>query len=460
MSRDIKTSIEQMSDSEKEVQLRKISTASIIGTALEWYDYYLYGLASALIFGPMFFPGLGTYGGTLASFATFAVGFIVRPYGGIFFGILGDKLGRKQVLVITLLLMGLATTAIGLVPDARSIGWLAPVLLVLLRLIQGFGAGAEFGGAVLMCAETAPMKKRGFYSSLPQIGVAIGGLAASGAFALVGSLTSAEDFQSWGWRIPFLMSIFAVAVGLYIRLRVVETPVFEKLKQHGGAVDKPLKEVMRTHKKSLWVAIGARFADNGVAYIYQTAVIAYAVQHLGKEKGLFLTGVAIASAIAVFAVPFYGSLSDRFGRRPIYMAGAIFSALMVVPFFEILQHGPDWLIVVALVLALAVGKEMMSAPQASMFAELFDARVRYTGFATAREVTAIIGGLAPLIGSALIAAAGGAYWPVAVMLIVMISVTIISLYFAPETKDRDMDVDMFSDVPAVTHHSKYQTAAE
>ena len=444
MSAHIATSPGQLSDAEKEAQLRKISAASIIGTALEWYDYYLYGLASALIFGPMFFPGLGTYGGTLASFATFAVGFIVRPFGGVFFGTLGDRWGRKTVLVITLLLMGLATTAIGLVPDAKTIGWMAPVLLVMLRLIQGFGAGAEFGGAVIMCAETAPKKKRGFYSSLPQIGVALGGLAASGAFALTANLTSQEDFLTWGWRIPFLISVAAVLVGLYIRLRVVETPVFERLKKQGGSAEKPLNEVMRTHKKSLWVAIGARFADNGVAYIYQTAVIAYAVHQLGKDKGLFLTGVAIASAIAVFATPFYGHLSDRFGRRPVYMFGAIFSALMVFPFFEILQNGPDWMIVIALILALAVGKEMMSAPQASMFAELFDARVRYTGFGLAREVTAIIGGLAPLIGSALIAAAGGAYWPVAVMLVAMIGVTIVALCFAPETKDRDMDVDMFS----------------
>lgn len=433
-----------LSETETAKQLRKITAASVIGTALEWYDYYLYGLASALIFGPLFFPGLGTFGGTLASFATFSVGFIVRPYGGIFFGILGDRIGRKNVLIMTLLLMGTATTLIGLVPDAHAIGWAAPVLLVLLRLVQGFGAGAEFGGAVLMCAETAPKKRRGFFSSLPQIGVALGGLAASGAFALAERSMSSAAFLSYGWRIPFLFSIVAVVVGLFIRLRVMETPVFAKLKSEGGASKSPLKEVMRTHKKSLWIAIGARFADNGVAYVYQTAVLAYAVNQLHKDKGLFLIGVAIASGLAVFATPAYGALSDRLGRRTVYLMGAVFSLLMVFPFFEILQWGSDWMIVVMLVLCLAVGKEMMSAPQASYFAELFDARVRYTGFAIAREITAIIGGLAPLAGSALIGWAGGAYWPVAVMLVCMIGVTIVALYVGPETKDRDMDVDMFS----------------
>lgn len=439
--------------------LRKITSASIIGTALEWYDYYLYGLASALIFGPLFFPGLGTFGGTVASFATFAVGFIVRPFGGVFFGILGDRMGRKKVLIITLVTMGIATTLIGLVPDAKTIGWGAPVLLVVLRLVQGFGAGAEFGGAVLMCAETAPKKRRGFFSSLPQIGVAIGGLAASGAFALVEATVSPAAFLEWGWRIPFVFSIVAVLVGLYIRLRVVETPVFEKLKAQGGKVEHPLREVARTHRRSFWVAIGARFADNGVAYVYQTVVLAYAVNHLHKPKSLFLIAVTISSAISIFATPVYGAMSDRLGRRPVYFMGALFSALIVFPFFEILQRGPSWAIVAALVLALAVGKEMMSAPQASLFAELFDSRVRYTGFASARELTAIIGGLVPVAGAALIAWAGGAYWPVAVLLVGMLIITMVALHYAPETRDRDMDVDMFT-VPAEPQHARERFATD
>src|SRR5215471_16317373 len=235
-----------ITDAERTGQLKRMAFASIIGTALEWYDYYLYGLASALIFGPLFFPGLGTFAGMVASFATFAAGFFVRPFGGLFFGILGDKLGRKKVLVLTLLMMGTATTLISLIPDAKTIGWLAPVLLVLLRLVQGFGAGAEFGGAVLMCAETAPKKRRGFFSSLPQVGVALGALGASGAFALVESQMSHDAFLSWGWRIPFVLSVVALAIGLYIRLRVVETPVFERLKSEGAIDEQPLREVIRT----------------------------------------------------------------------------------------------------------------------------------------------------------------------------------------------------------------------
>jgi MFS transporter, MHS family, shikimate and dehydroshikimate transport protein len=437
-----------VTEAETETRLKRIVGASVIGTALEWYDFYLYGFASALIFGPMFFPGLGTLGGTLASFATFAVGYVVRPLGGIYFGVLGDRLGRRKVLIITLLLMGGATTCIGLVPDAAAIGWLAPVLLVLLRVIQGLGAGAEFGGAVLMCAETAPKRSRGFFSSLPQVGVALGGLAASGAFVLVAQLTSGEAFASWGWRIPFLLSIVAVLVGLFIRLRVVETPVFEKLKSERHEAEHPLKEVLRTHRRSLLVAVGARFADNGVVYVYQTVVLAYGVQYLHKSKSLFLTALAIESAFAIATVPAFGALSDRIGRRTVYLAGAVFSALFVFPFFFILESGPDWMILVAVLLALGIGREMMSAAQAPYFAELFDARVRYTGFATAREGTAIIGGFLPMIGSALIIAGGGAWWPVATLLTGMTLVTVIALCFGPETKDRDMDVDMFSPRPA------------
>jgi MFS transporter, MHS family, shikimate and dehydroshikimate transport protein len=456
-----------LTDAERARQLKKMSSASIIGTAVEWYDYYLYGIASALIFGPLFFPGLGTFAGMVASFATFAVGFFVRPFGGLFFGILGDKLGRKKVLVLTLLVMGTATTLIGLVPDAKTIGWVAPVLLVLLRVVQGFGAGAEFGGAVLMCAETAPKTHRGFFSSLPQIGVAIGALGASGAFALVESQMSHDAFLNWGWRVPFVLSVIVLAIGLYIRLHVVETPVFEKLRRENAVENHPLRDVIRTHKRSLLVVIGARFADNGVAYVYQTVVLAYAVNYLHRQQSLLLIGVTVFSAIAIFAVPTYGALSDRWGRKPVYLAGAIFSALIVVPFFEILQRGPDWLVVAALVAALAIGKEMMSAAQASFFAELFDARVRYTGFATAREFTAIIGGLVPIVSATLIGWADGAYWPVAALLIGMISVTIITLLYAPETVGRDMDVDIFSStqlprisvVPEVRAASGHRTAS-
>jgi MFS family permease len=438
--------VSALGDLELADQLKKMASASIIGTALEWYDYYLYGLASALIFGPLFFPSLGTFAGTVAAFATFAAGFFIRPFGGLFLGVLGDKLGRKKVLVLTLLLMGTATTLIGLVPSAKTIGWLAPMLLILLRLVQGFGAGAEFGGAVLMCAETAPKKQRGFFSSLPQVGVAIGALASSGVFALVESQMSHDAFLAWGWRIPFLLSIIAVAIGLYIRLRVIETPVFEKLKGQGALEAHPLKDAIRTHKRSFLVVIGCRFADNGVAYVYQTVVLAYAVNYLHKQQSLFLIGVTIFSAIAIFATPIYGALSDYWGRKPVYLAGAIFSALVVVPFFEILERGPDWLIVAALVAVLAIGKEMMSAPQASFFSELFDSRVRYTGVSTAREFTAIIGGTVPIVSAMLIGWADGAYWPVAALLIAMICVTIVTLLWAPETQGRDMEVDMFSSI--------------
>jgi MHS family shikimate/dehydroshikimate transporter-like MFS transporter len=436
-------------DAQRTQQLKKITAASVIGTALEWYDYYIYGLAAALVFKTVFFPGLGTVGGTLAAFATFAVGFLARPLGGIVFGALGDRVGRKRVLVITLLLMGTATTLIGVIPDAGAIGWLAPLLLVVLRLIQGFGAGAEFGGAVLMCAETAPKQRRGFFSSLPQIGVALGGLASTGVWALTSSLMSKQEFVAYGWRIPFLLSIVAVLIGLYIRLRVVETPVFEKLKAEGGRSDKPVRDVFRTHPRNMLVAMGTRFADNGVAYVYQTFVLAYAIDYLhnNTDQNLLVVGIGIASGLSLFSVPGWGALSDRIGRRTVYLIGAVFSLLFVFPFFGIisLDGVPSWLVIVAIVLALSIGKDMMSAAQAAYFAELFDARVRYTGFATARELTSIIGGVIPLVAAWLVGMAGGSYWPAATLLCALIAITIVALLFGPETKDRDMDVDLFSD---------------
>jgi MFS transporter, MHS family, shikimate and dehydroshikimate transport protein len=306
--------------------LWQVIGASAIGTIMEWYDFFLYAAAAALVFPALFFPESEPLTGTLLAFGTYALGFFVRPVGGIIFGNLGDKIGRKTILIITLLLMGIATTLIGVLPTFNQLGLWAAILLLVLRILQGLGAGAEFGGAVIMAAEYSPQSKRGLYASLPCTGVAIGLLLSSGVFALFSSLPE-EQFLAWGWRIPFLLSIVVVAVGLYIRLRILETPVFSQVKETNTEVGMPIVEVVRSQPRNLLVAIGARFSENGNAYIIQTFTLTYVATQLGMSDNVALTGVLIAAAIGIFTIPLFGALSDRVGRRPVYMFGSAFLAL-------------------------------------------------------------------------------------------------------------------------------------
>ncbi len=303
--------------------------ASVIGTVMEWYDFFIYA-AAALVFPVLFFPESEPLTGTLLAFGTYVLGFFVRPVGGIIFGNLGDRVGRKTVLVVTLLLMGVATTLIGVLPTFDRIGLWAAGLLLFLRILQGLGAGAEFGGAVIMAAEYSPEGKRGLYASLPCIGVAIGLLLSSGVFALFSALPE-DQFLAWGWRIPFLLSAVVVAVGLYVRLRVLETPVFSQVKETNTEIGVPVLEVVRSQPRNLLVAIGARFSENGNAYIIQTFTFTYVATQLGMSDNVVLTGVLISSAIGIFAIPFFGALSARVGRRPVYMFGSAFLALFSFP---------------------------------------------------------------------------------------------------------------------------------
>jgi MHS family shikimate/dehydroshikimate transporter-like MFS transporter len=421
----------------RRTSLREVVAASLVGTVIEWYDFFIYAAAAAVVFNELFFPSFGSLAGTMAAFGTYAVGFFARPVGGVIFGNLGDKIGRKAILVITLMLMGAATTLMGLLPTAGAIGVWAPILLLALRILQGLGAGAEFGGAVIMAAEYSPEGRRGFYASLPCTGVAIGLLLSSGIFALFSSLPE-EQFLAWGWRVPFLLSILILAVGLYIRLRVLETPVFSQVKETDTEVERPVVEVVRAQPRNLLVAIGARFSENGNSYLFNTFVLTYVASQLKLSENTALMGVLIASALGLITIPFFGALSDRVGRKPVYFAGAAFIALFAFPFFWLLDTKSTPLIWLAIILSTSVGIYAMFSPQAAYFSELFDTRVRYSGIALAREISApLAGGIAPFIATALLAWSGS-YWPIAVYMILLSLITMFAVYVGPETYRKEM----------------------
>ena len=428
--------------------IRVVAAASFVGTAIEWYDFFLYGTSAVLVFPKLFFPASDPIVGTLLALATFAAGFLARPLGGIVFGHYGDRIGRKAMLSLTLWIMGAATFAIGVLPTYASIGIAAPILLVTLRLLQGFGLGGEWGGAVLLAAEHAPARRRGFYAALPQVGAAAGSLVANGVFFLAGKLTTAAQFAEWAWRIPFLFSVLLVGVGTFIRLRVAESPAFEAVK-HDSAAPMPIADVLRTHKRSVLVAMGARLAENVVFYIYTVTVLSYVTVRTGLAKDLVLRGVLVAMAIDLVAIPMFGALSDKLGRRPVYLFGAIFSALFVGPFFLLVDTGQPVLVGLAIVLAVCVGHAAMYGPQASFFAELFGAKVRYTGASLGYQLASVLGGgLAPLIATALFAwthavptadspqVARFGWWAVALYMIGCAVVTTASVLAAKETRTK------------------------
>jgi len=418
--------------------IRKVVIASSIGTAVEWYDFFLYGTASALIFGRLFFPNFDPLTGTLASYGTFAVGFAARPIGGIICGHFGDRVGRKSTLVITLLIMGIGTFLIGLLPTYHQVGIWAPILLVLLRIAQGFGLGGQWGGAVLMAVEHAPHGKRGFYGSLPQVGLPAGLLLSTFVFGLVSSLPE-QALLSWGWRVAFLVSIVLVAVAIFVRLAVIEPPVFAAVKKTHTTAKIPVLEALRQHPKSVLLVMGARIAENGAFYLYSVFVLTYAtLPSIGFPRSVALKAVSIAAFIQLFTIPVFGALSDRVGRRPVYLFGAIFTAAFAFPFFWLIETSRSELLVLSVVLALSVGHAAMYAPQASFVSELFGTRVRYSGLSLGYQLASVIaGGLSPIIATALFAKTGRS-WPIALYLVAMAVITTVSVYAASETAHRDI----------------------
>ncbi len=422
-------------------KLRRVLLASSVGSALEWYDFFIYGTAAALVFGELFFPKLDATVGTLAAFATFGVGFVARPLGGLVFGHLGDRIGRKPVLVITLLLVGGGTFLIGFLPTYESIGIWAPVLLVSLRLVQGFGAGAEYGGAVLLAVEHAPPGKRGFFGSWAPIGVTVGNMSAVGVFALFSALPK-EDFLAWGWRVPFLLSIVLIVFGFYIRARVTETPVFSETLAKNKPLKTPVREALRKHPREFLVVIGARLAENGLGYLFPVFTLNYLTQTLHMAKSSVLGSLMIAYGLSLFTIPAFSILSDRIGRRPVYMGGAIFCALMAFPFFWLVNTQQPGLVTLAFILTISIGVSAMFGPQAAYFAELFTTRLRYSGFAFARELGSILaGGPAPFLAAWLVLQGGGQPWGVALYIIVLSLLTAFALYKGPETYRADIGAE-------------------
>ena len=420
----------------------RVIIAASIGSALEWYDFFLYGTAAALVFGELFFPKSDPLIGTLLSFLTFGVGFVVRPLGGILFGIMGDRYGRKPVLVATLLMIGIGTTAIGLLPTYNQIGVWAPLLLVALRVVQGLGAGAEYGGAVIYLVENAPSRHRGFWGGFAPLGVSVGNLMAAGAFALV-TMLPREALMAWGWRLPFLASFLLIVVGIYVRLRVAETPVFTEAVVERHKVERnPATAALRKHPRNFMVVLGARLAENGLGYLFPVFGLSYVITTLGVPRSEALSALMVAFVVELFAILGFGALSDRVGRRPVYMFGALAGVALAFPFFWLVGT-KEWIwIALAFILARAVVTAAMFGPQAAYFAELFPPQRRFAGFAFARELGSLLaGGPAPFVATALVAWAGGAWWPVACYVILLSVLTAWAVWAGPETYEDNIAVD-------------------
>ena len=382
----------------KRSPLARVILSSLIGTTIEWYDFFLYGSAAALVFNKLFFPSFDPLVGTLLAFATYAVGFIARPLGGVVFGHFGDRIGRKRLLMWSLVMMGLATLLIGLLPGYATIGIAAPIGLILLRVLQGFAVGGEWGGAVLMAAEHGDAARRGYWASWPQAGVPLGSLLSAGVLAVMAGFQSETQFVSWGWRVPFLLSAVLVAVGWYIRNRVSESPMFESEIEAAQAPAKlPAMDVIRERPRALVLGAGLRIGENIVYYVLTVFSLTFLVDVAAHSRSLALDALLVGAAVQFIAIPLLAALSDRVGRRPVYAFGAFGSALFIFLFFPMLASGSNAVIILAVVVGLVLHGSMY-APQAAFITELFPTRIRYSGVSIAYQLTSIFAGsLAPII---------------------------------------------------------------
>ena len=429
-----------------ETSIVKVVFASLVGTAVEWYDFFLYGSAAALVFGTLFFPESDPVTATLLAFGTYAVGFAARPLGGVVFGHFGDRVGRKKMLVVALMLMGVATFAIGLLPTYASIGVAAPILLLTCRLAQGFAVGGEWGGAVLMAAEHGDESRRGFWSSWPQAGVPLGNLLATGVLFVLAAVQSDADFEAWGWRIPFLLSAVLVLIGLYVRLQLEESPVYQEAKSEISEKKHedshlPILEVIKTYPKEVLIAMGMRMAENISYYIFTIVVLAYASDFLEVGTDLILKMLLIGAAIQFFMVPALGALSDKVGRRPLYLVGAIGVGVWSFFFFGLIESQSSGQVLLAVVVGLFF-HSLMYAPQAAFFSELFGTSVRYTGASVGYQLASIFAGaLAPIIAVALLKSNDGDPTSVALYVCAASAISVVAVLFAKETRGSSLRHD-------------------
>ena len=413
---------------------KKVLIASLTGSSIEWFDYFLYGTAAALVFNKIFFPMVDPVIGLILSYLSFSLTFFIRPIGGVLFAHIGDRIGRKKTLVLTLSLMGGATVTIGLLPTYDMIGMWAPALLILMRIIQGMGIGGEWGGALLLAYEYAPEKRKGFFGSIPQAGVTIGMLMATFIVSLM-TLFSEEDFLSWGWRIPFLLSSILVLIGLWIRKDIDETPDFQKVKQSGQVAKAPLRDTLKHHWREVLIAAGLKVVETAPFYIFSTFVVSYATTTLTYQKSQALEAVTLGALVATIMIPLMGLLSDKIGRQRMYAVSVFVLGLFIVPWFMLLNTGTTWGIVLATVIAFGVLWAPVTAVLGTLCSEIFSANVRYTGITLGYQLgAALAGGTAPLIATGLLAKYDGDWVPVAWYLAVTVVISLIAIFCASRVK--------------------------
>ncbi|MFV9458458.1 MFS transporter [Rhodococcus sp. NM-2] len=413
-------------------EARRAVLSSFVGTAIEWYDFFIYGTAAALVIGPQFFPGASTFAGTLAAFATFAVGFIARPIGGVVMGHFGDRIGRKSMLVLSLTMMGAATVGIGLLPNFEAIGVAAPILLVALRFVQGIGVGGEWGGAVLMATEHAPEGKRGLYGAAPQMGVPAGVIMANVVFLAVTQLLSDDAFQTWGWRVPFLMSAVLVGVAMWIRLGVFESPAFAEAKESDTIVKMPIVEVLTRNWRTVLLAAGTFIATNGIAYVFMVYVLTYGTKELGYSRATMLTLLIVACPVWMAGMAVSAWKSDVLGRRRVYTWSSIALVIVAAVFFPLIDTASIPVMLLAMIVMAAV-LGTTAGPQSALFAELFPAHIRYSGASLGYQIGAILGGgLAPFMATWLFEAFGTSTAVTAYFVVIAV-VSLVSILLLPET---------------------------
>ncbi|MDA3625561.1 MFS transporter [Saccharopolyspora sp. WRP15-2] len=415
----------------------RIAAATFIGTAIEFYDFYIYGTAAALVLGHLFFPTFSALAGTLAAFATFGVGFVARPVGAVVFGHFGDRIGRKTMLIVSLLTMGTGTVAIGLLPTYETIGIGAPVLLVLCRFLQGFGLGGEWGGAVLLATEYAPENRRGLWSSFPQVGPAVGFVVAGTAFLVLGGTLSDAAFESWGWRVPFLASALLLVVGFYVRMKIAETPVFEKAMREHEKSKAPIVEVIKRQPRTLVLSTCSFILAHTLFYTITTFSLSYGTEVLDLDKNMLIVCSMIAAAVMGVATPVFAVLSDRVGRRRVCLGAAGLAVVWAFPLFGLINTGHPLLIGIGMSVGM-IAFAALFAPMGAFLPELFATRYRYTGSSVAYNASSIVGGgLSPILATQMIASTGSSL-PISAYLVLIALICAVCVWFMRETHTADM----------------------